>query len=62
MKGTSHMVSEPELEHLGLIGLKMLLHILFWNYMYTDLGVVQGKREHFLKITTKMTHYLVSSI
>ena len=40
------MVSEPELKHLGLIGLKMLLHVLFWNYMFTDLGVVQGRREH----------------
>ena len=41
------MVSEPELKHLGLIGLKTLLHVLFWNYMSTDLGVVQGRREYW---------------
>ena len=41
------MVSEPELKRLGLIRLKTLLHVLFWNYMFTDLGVVQGKREHW---------------
>ena len=40
------MVSEQELKHLGLIRLKTLLHILFWNYMFTNLGVVQGKVEH----------------
>jgi len=41
------MVSEPELKHLGLIGLKTLLHVLFWNYMTTDIGVVQGRLEHW---------------
>ena len=33
-----HMVSEPELKHLGLIGLKTLLLVLLWNYMSTDIG------------------------
>ena len=32
------MVSEPELKHLGLIGLKTLLLVLLWNYMSTDIG------------------------
>ena len=49
MRGTLHMVSEPELKHLGLTGLKTLLHVLFWNYMFTDLGVVQGRWEHWPK-------------
>ena len=40
------MVSEPELKHLGLIGLETLLHVLLWNYMPTDIGVVQGRLEH----------------
>ena len=40
------MVSEPELKHLGLIGLKMLLLVFLWNYMSTDIGVVQGRQEH----------------
>ena len=53
MKGTLHMVSEPELKHFGLIGLKMLLHLLFWKYMYTDLGVVQGRLEHWPKNQNK---------
>ena len=35
------MVSERELKHLGLIGLKTLLHISFWNYLSTNLGVVR---------------------
>ena len=56
------MVSEPELKHLGLIGLRTLLHVLFWNYMSTDLGVVQGGGNIGPKITTKMTQYLVNSM
>ena len=47
MRSTLHMVSEPELKHLGLIGLKTLLHVLFWKYMFTDPGVVQGRQEHW---------------
>ena len=43
------MVSEPELKHLGLIGLKTLLLVLLWNYMSTDIGVVQGRLEHWPK-------------
>ena len=34
----------------------------FWNYMSTDLGVVQGGGNIGPKITTKMTQYLVSSM
>ena len=41
------MVSEPELKHLGLIGLKTLLRVLLWNYMSTDIGVVQWRLEHW---------------
>ena len=41
------MVSKPELKHLGLIGLKTILHVLFSNYVSTDLVVVQGRREHW---------------
>ena len=56
------MVSEQELKQLGLIGLKTLLHISFWDYMFIDLGVVKGRVEHYLKITTKKTHYFASSM
>ena len=41
--GTLHMVSEPELKHLGLIGLKTLLQVLLWNYMVTDLQSCAGE-------------------
>ena len=56
------MVSEPELKHLGLIGLKTLLLVLFWSYMSTDIGVVQGRLEHWPKNHNKMTQYLVSPL
>ena len=44
-----HMVSEPELKHLGLIGIKTLPLVLLWNYLSTNLGVVQGRLEHWPK-------------
>ena len=47
------MVSEPELKHLGLIGLKKLLLVLLWNYMSIDIGVVQGRLEHWPKNHSK---------
>ena len=43
LRGTLHMVSEPQLKHLGLIGLKTLLHVLLWNYMVTDLWSCAGE-------------------